>query len=300
MAPETKWVRVTRHKPCPICDGKTWCGVSADGAVVRCMRTPSAKPAPSKDGEMGWIHRLVPETPRPVPMPRRPRSDTEPPPTDIEAVYRGIANDLVHLPLSRLSDRLGVTVHSLIRLGATWSRIHGAWAFPMFDVERRLIGVRLRAEDGRKWAVTGSHNGLFWPHGVPTPGPSTGQWLLICEGPTDCAALLDMGFDAIGRPSCSGAVDAVVGLAIRSHREICIVGDYDEPHARPDGTTWRPGHEGAHRLAEALTLARARPKIIWPAAPHKDVRAWRQAGAERRHLEAAIRLATYWRPDDGR
>ena len=295
MNQEPKWVRVNRHKPCPICGAKTWCGVSADGAVVRCMRTPSAKPAPSKDGEMGWIHRLVPEAMRPAPAPRRPRP--EPPPMDIEAVYQGISNDMVHLPLSDLGARLGVTVDSLIRLGAVWSRRHGAWAFPMFDIERRLIGIRLRAQDGRKWAVTGSHNGLFWPRGMPSP--AAGQWLLVCEGPTDCAALLDMGFDAIGRPSCSGAVDAVVELAYRGRREICIVGDFDAPHARPDGTTWRPGHEGAYRLAEALTLARRRPKIIWPAAPHKDVRAWRLAGAERRDLEASIRTAKYWRPADG-
>ena len=102
-----------------------------------------------------------------------------------------------------------------------------------------------------------------------------------------------------GRGVTCRAVDAVVELAYRGRREICIVGDFDAPHARPDGTTWRPGHEGAYRLAEALTLARRRPKIIWPAAPHKDVRAWRLAGAERRDLDAAIRTAKYWRPADG-
>src|SRR5262252_2431136 len=47
------WLRCTRKTPCAICGKVDWCGVTADGAVSRCMRVQSDRPS----GE-GWLHNL--------------------------------------------------------------------------------------------------------------------------------------------------------------------------------------------------------------------------------------------------
>jgi hypothetical protein len=77
----------------------------------------------------------------------------------------------------------------------------------MMDVAGRVQGIRLRFSNGRKLAVRGGREGLFVPSGLA----ATNQ-LLICEGPTDTAALLDLGFAAVGRPSCAGGTRLLVEL----------------------------------------------------------------------------------------
>jgi hypothetical protein len=52
----TKWIRVNRYNPCPICGKPDWCLISRDGEAAICARIESDKPA----GHMGagWIHLL--------------------------------------------------------------------------------------------------------------------------------------------------------------------------------------------------------------------------------------------------
>src|ERR1035437_1877606 len=261
----TKWVRTNKHRPCPVCQKPDYCSITSDGAAVRCMRVQSAKPSPGKDGSLGWIHKLesVVALP-PLPKPRKRR------PVDLAgqwAMWRDGSPELLWC----LSMDLGVSETSLNRVGAAWAARHNAWAFPMHDSTGNIIGVRLRGFDGSKWAVTGSQNGLFIPGGLKAGA----DWLMVCEGPTDTAALLDLDFDAIGRASCGTGADFVIQYAkLNKRKNICIMADFDEPKKRPDGSTWRPGQEGATRLAEALTAKGLRPKIITPMYPHKDIRAW--------------------------
>jgi len=99
---------------------------------------------------------------------------------------------LTRAALSRLSKELGVSVQSLRRLGVG---SNGAgYTFPMSDAEGKVIGLRTRYPSGGKAAEKGSRNGLFIPADLPDDG-----LLLICEGPSDTAAALDLGFAAIGR-----------------------------------------------------------------------------------------------------
>ena len=81
---------------------------------------------------------------------------------------------------------------------------------------------------GKKIAVKGGHDGLFIPEGIDARG-----LVLVCEGPTDTAALLDLGFNAVGRPSCRGGVKLLVGL-VQKHRPsgVVIVSDGDAPGQR--------------------------------------------------------------------
>jgi 5S rRNA maturation endonuclease (ribonuclease M5) len=149
----------------------------------------------------------------------------------------------------------------------------------MCNDKHETIGIRLRAESGRKWAVANSHNGLFWPDDLVGTGP-----LLLAEGPTDVAALLDLGYDSVGRPSCAGAVEMVVEVVRRlRRRDVVVMADADSS-----------GIEGAGRLARALTEADHRPKVVRPLKA-KDAREWVQVGATRAVVDAVIASARYWR-----
>ena len=102
------------------------------------------------------------------------------------------------------------------------------------------------------------------------------------------AALLDLGYDAIGRPSCAGAVEMTVNaVGNLAHRDVVVVADADGPGVR-----------GAERLARALTEAGHHLKVIQPR-KGKDARAWLQAGATRADVDTVIRNALYWRPHRG-
>jgi len=276
-ATEKGWGRVTRHRPCVVCGRGDWCGYSADGSVAICMRVKSDRP--TRNG--GWLHQVTDAPPRPAPRVYVPQPHhAQPCTTDWATMLRRFERDTRAAEVERLATSLGVSPGSLCRLGIAWAAPHRAWAFPMCNGKRRPIGIRLRAESGRKWAIRGSHNGLFWPDHLGNGGP-----LLLCEGPTDVAALLDLGYATIGRPSCAGAVDLVIEVVqgLR-HRDVVIVADADEQ-----------GLDGADRLARALTEAGRRPKVIRPL-QGKDARAWVQAGATRVDVDAVITKALYWRP----
>jgi len=60
-----RWVRVTRHDPCPICENDSWCKVSPDGAVAMCMRNfdGAFKRDELKSGEPYALHRLRDDRP---------------------------------------------------------------------------------------------------------------------------------------------------------------------------------------------------------------------------------------------
>ncbi len=121
--------------------------------------------------------------------------------------------------LGRLADGLGGTAVSLRRLQIGWSKRHQAWTFPMVGADGNILGIRLRLTDGLKLAVRGGREGLFVPEDL-----GTDRRLLICEGPSDTAAMLDLGFDAVGRPSCTGGQ--------RQVSEVVIMADGDGPGRR--------------------------------------------------------------------
>jgi DNA primase len=144
----------------------------------------------------------------------------------------------------------------------------------MTDASGNILGIRLRRPNGFKFAVTGGREGLFLP-----TAESTDQRLLICEGPTDTAALLDLGFGAVvGRPSCTGGVKLLLELAQRRRpAEVIIVADADEP-----------GQRGANNLASVLVAHVSKVLVIQPPAGIKDARDWLRASADRRTVEQAI------------
>jgi 5S rRNA maturation endonuclease (ribonuclease M5) len=180
--------------------------------------------------------------------------------------------------LQGLAHSLGLSVESLRRLSIGWATEHGAWSFPMTDVAGRVLGIRLRRPNGSKYAVKGSKEGLFLPAGTEADSST----LLICEGPTDTAALLDLGFvSVVGRPSCTGGVKLLSELVRRRQpAEVVVVSDSDEP-----------GRRGADNLGSVLVAYVPAVRVISPPADIKDVRAWLQVGGMRGDVEEVIDAA---------
>lgn len=265
-----KWIRVTRRKLCPICKHPDWCSVSEDITVVVCMRTKSPKSC--KSG--GWFHNLEePVNFKPTPMKSRPV-----PIQDFAVLNSQYVDNLIHI--DKLTKQLGVSIRSLERLEVGWN---GNITFPMRDERERIIGIRIRGIKG-KWCVTGSRQGIFWPEGVFS---GSDYPLVIAEGPTECATLLTMGFDAIGRPSCMGGTGYIIEFLKGKRRDVIIMADKDPPKARPDGSVWYPGQEGAARLSKAILPFVKSLKIVKPPF-HKDIREWLKTGATREALLSII------------
>lgn len=271
------WQRVSKRRPCPVCGKADWCtfqGPADNPETVCCMRTESDKP--TKNG--GWLHRLRdsddwrPTRRRIVPATKPPE---EKPVIDFAAMARSCELAATPEALGQLADSLGLTRDSLQRLRVGWSGRHRAWSFPMSDAAGEVVGIRLRLPDGRKLSVKGGREGLFIPTGLQ-PGN-----LLICEGPTDAAALLDFGGVAIGRPNCSGGVKHLVELVRRLRpEEIAIIADAD-----------LPGQRGAVTLADRLAAYVPSVRIVTPPADVKDARAWKQSGLTPTGLVWAIEQA---------
>ena len=274
MNPSSNWQRVSRHKPCPICERPDWCLISADSTAAICARVESQRRA----GEAGYLHRLRDDhdfrlRPRIRTISMKPaapitRFD------DLAVQFRRAADPR---RLNDLSVQLGLSVDSLDALGIGWSRDHGAWTFPMVDAAGRVLGIRLRRPNGSKLAVTGSREGLFIPSITPN-----GDMLLICEGATDTAALTDFGFtNIVGRPSCTGGIRHTVDLVkVRKPRHVVIVADGDAP-----------GQRGADNLAAVLLAYVPSLQLITPSHGNKDVRAWRKAGGTYADLMALVDAA---------
>jgi hypothetical protein len=161
----------------------------------------------------------------------------------------------------KLAEELNVPSYVFAAMGVGWSEGHNAYSWPMYTENWDINGFRLRTIDGQKFAVKGSKDGIF---GVPVP-LGDDRLLLVAEGPTDTAALRFLGYYAIGRPSCRGAVEIVATLG--RDADVVIVADADGP-----------GRKGAGVLATRLIRTSRSVKIIQPTQGAKDARDWIDSG----------------------
>jgi Toprim-like len=282
------FARCTRKLLCPVCGKHDWCMVSRDDLAnpskVICKRVESKY----RWGEAGWMHRLRDDGQRVRVQPRRVTlhhrsSDVEwdklqaearaaLQPKNLEALVR----TLDVLPSSL--DRLGVGCLHASALAARGMKVSGgAWTFPMRDGDRAIVGIRLRLPSGAKLSVTTSRVGLFIPDGL-SDSPSR---LLITEGESDCAAMLDLGLDAVGRPSCSTGGKLVLRLVQRvAPHEIVIMADNDDA-----------GRDGARDLVAEVRPYCSRVRVVHPPRGIKDAREWKRQGATREVVEQLIDAA---------
>lgn len=216
-------------------------------------------------GEAGYLHRLAS---RPVPWrPQARRVVVAPAPADVSALaleYHAAADLGGHL--DRLAGDLGLSAESLRRFSVGWCARENCSTWPMSDAAGRVVGINRRFWDSEKHIIPGHRAGLYLPNDPPAPA---GSMLAVCEGASDAVAGRDLGFECVGRFSCThGARLLVELLKARRPGTVVIFGDSDEP-----------GRRGAESLSSALLPYVPTLKVVAPPTPHKDVRAWRQAGA---------------------
>jgi 5S rRNA maturation endonuclease (ribonuclease M5) len=205
----------------------------------------------------GWLHKFGDDD---APKPRL-RVSPKPLPEHnqiLAEIYANMRRQAAKDVIESLSRDLGVSSKSLDLLGVGYSKIKDSFVFPMTRQGRRFLGIRYRNRDGSKYAQKGSKQGLFIPQSF-----TLAKAVVICEGPTDTAAMLDLGFNAVGRPSCNSG-DRLLKDLVQSN-PVAIVADNDGP-----------GVDGAKRLALKLNKS----CIITPKGA-KDAREWVASGATR-------------------
>jgi phage/plasmid primase-like uncharacterized protein len=282
------FVRVSRARPCPVCAKADWCLVSRKEADAPsraiCARTES----PTRFGDAGWLHRLRDDGWRRDHRRSRTVRLSLPVRKSFDAAATAFRDALDLDALREYADSLGLTSWPLLRLGVGFAdRValraagiafaDGAWTVPMRDEIGQAFGVRLRLPNGVKLSLPGSRNGLFF---VPSAPSSDGQ-LFIAEGETDTAALLDLGFTAIGRPGCRNSADLVVRFVRASKPEsVVVVADNDDV-----------GRAGALELAHRVRLHAKDVRVVAPPEGTKDARDWVKRGGQRSDVYRAVELA---------
>lgn len=273
------WKRVTRGMRCTLCKHDSWCLIHKDGNAVICPRTLDGH---YKDlGEAGYLHFL--DGRQPIDRFELPRWEPKVPareitkPPDWQPIIAEYQTRATAESKRMAATMLGVTVESLERLDFGLTQ-KNAWSFVMSDFAGEPVGIRIRTSQGKKWAYPGSRNGLFFPKSLTGIDP-----LIICEGPTDTAAALDLGFDAIGRPNCNGALEWC--LDVSKGRALAIFADNDGP-----------GLDGANKLAEWAVRQCKSVKVA--VAPYrKDLREWKREGATRAGVKAVIDATPHWKAE---
>lgn len=285
----TKWQRVTKAQPCPICGKPDWCSLALDGKVVYCMRVESNEKSRAQVG--GWIHPLDDTLQQSIASTTR--SKTRPNDTVLNVEWAPVARNAARntLRIKKLSVELGVTQEALERLTVGYTTIKGTWCytFPEKNALNQIVGINLRMESGKKLMVTGCRRGLYyandWRNGNGT--------IYIVEGGSDTAAMLSMGLRAVGRPQCMPGrkcMNDLTRLLMTSSGPICVMGERDrkahedlperarsqhKPSCKGCAQCW-PGRHGAKETAEKLRHRLRRRKVRWslPPGQAKDVRAW--------------------------
>lgn len=204
-------------------------------------------------------------------VPYRPiRRSIEDKPLDAEPMWQRWADSTDHQMLDALGMSLGVDTECLRAIGCAWSSFN-AWAFPMRDSGGKVIGIRLRNNEGHKWAVKGSKSGLFIPGDY--------SWLpdgvcYLVEGPTDLAAAMTIGLRAFGRAACIGQEQMILDHVRRNEIErLVIVTDNDEP-----------GLKGAEKLQAMLPIL----SCVW-IPPTKDIREFVNLGGDYRMMQSILK-----------
>jgi hypothetical protein len=212
--------------------------------------------------------------------PRRPKPEPVP---DFGDLAQRCIDDLPDQ--DGLARQLGVSDESMGRLGLGWHRGKLLYTFPMRDATTRIIGIRTRTRNGtHKRSITGSRHGLFVPARL-----NFRNRLWIVEGPTDCAAMLTVGFDAIGRPSNTAGLEMLLAFCRRwKCREVFVLHDRD-----PRGSLAEHSTElGASTLTAELKRQGKLVKTFRPPTD-KDVRQMVLDGATAESFESLAAQRRY-------
>lgn len=194
-------------------------------------------------------------------MPEPAKRERQRTPVDWAAEQEACVSRVTDKPLQLFASSLGVSADSLRRLGVGLTQDRRAWTFPWYDAGGCVVGIQCQGAARRKWCVKGSRMELFLPS-----DNDGGRWLLICEGASDTAALLDRGFDAIGRASRAQGMEEACAYAL--DRDCVVVTDTD-----PEGI------QDSSRFARMLKRTASSVRIVKPVCGAKDARAFGRSRA---------------------
>lgn len=327
-----RWPTTRRaNVACYGCGRRGTCTVSPDGTVCWCWRDGGGAIHRARDGQASVVQGAQAPAPKLTIGEVADLAATRQNaivPAGVAAIT-GRTDAATTTAVEALASQLGVAPGALYRLGIGWDG--SAWTFPMYDGSLRPVGLHRRFPDGRKVCVRGSTLGLFVPLGrtslcsgtaggdsdksppragiggfvttKPSPGglvspPPSAERLLICEGASDAAAALTLGYLAVGVPSAGQGGDLVVELADRVRPgTIVLVADLDEGSVGPQGKVTWPGLEGGLRLAERLMVRHPGVHFCLPPAGTKDLRQWLKGEADRAVIRQAIAAAPQVTPE---
>ena len=276
------YTRVSRRHPCPVCAHTDWCLIDIRDPTAPISAICPRVESPRRVGTAGFLHLLKQDV---SPVRGCCTTITVRTSRDFSRLATTLHDQAAGDATATLSQMLGVSMTSLRRLGvgyvhgkqlATFNLPHRSecWTFPMTTADGRVVGLRLRTANGRKFALTGSRNALF----MPTDIPLRTERLLIAEGESDTAALLDLNFSVVGRPGARGC-ESMLALLVRRlcPLEVVVMSDNDAV-----------GGSGADSLATCLRLACPRVRVISPPEGIKDAREWITKGATQADVLARI------------
>jgi inorganic pyrophosphatase len=92
--------------------------------------------------------------------------------------------------------------------------------------------------------------------------------------------MLDLGFDAVGRPNNRAGSHYINAMIDGHDRAVVIVADKDEAKFKPDGTKYWPGIEGARDFAKEIKPFCKHLRIIKPPNSN-DIRSWKNCTADK-------------------
>ena len=242
--------RVTKEHHCPICDGEQWCLISVNNDFVVCPRVSEGS---IKRYSFGYLHKLSDDTvaklpKRPPPKPKKPFNYFN----EIKNATSRVDEDL-----KPLADVLGLSIESLKLMDVTYhNKNEPAWGFPMRGADGEICGIKYRNLQGAKWCASGSKLGVY----VPLNFKAGLCPIYVAEGESDTAALVMLGYNAIGRPSATTGMAALMRY-LRPSPEVYIFADTDENNIGLDSST------------ELRDMLMANAKVVYNPR-YKDVRDW--------------------------
>lgn len=300
---ENKLISTNKRLLCPLCgttDRHGWCMVTSDLSMVLCNRSDGKRNSNINSykyiktcaaGGQLFIHKSIAESKEYKDAPEKFEPIIkEKPPLDFDlwrfcnSCYWDTAGDE---KIESLAEKLNVDSQVLYYFGIGYYRDDwqfdaasgnggtiygldtresgdiGSYTIPLFDWQNKVIGVRLRVDDGRRCGFAGGKNGIIRPSTVKIDSSP----LYICEGESDVAVALDMGLNVIGRPGCNAAVPYIKQFVKRSYRDVIIISDADDP-----------GVKGAKSLAAEIQDCCKSVKVIMPKRADNDLRGARDSG----------------------
>lgn len=296
MRSDGRWQTVTKEHPCPACGHADWCALTPDGRMLKCERSADTPVGMVmvKHADGGALFKFADDAGgdgKARGQTRRRAGNTaasvgDRTGTDWATTTERFVKTLTDDRRTALAGELGVSSDALTAIGVGWatrddlralgasgqgwadSYPDGAYTFAERNGLGHIVGLSLRATDGRKGSPSrtkaGARRGLI----ISTTLAERGDPVLIVEGASDVAACETQGIAAVGRPSNSSGADDLAKM-LRG-REILVVGERDQ---KPDGR-W-PGRDGAATVAKRIAAAWREP-VFWTLPPDgsKDIRSW--------------------------